>query len=495
MSRIVPVSLALSVLLTGCGGHSMGGYGVTQGGTQDINHARELIDAGMIPASEDFTSEGLFSQHDLPIQGDECLAVLCPRAAAAHLLTVGEDDGRVLVQLGFATDITQATFDRPDLNLAVAIDISGSMEGEKLDNSKRALGEAVDQLGPKDKMSLVTYGSSAKVVQPLIAMDDAGRRKMHRAIDKMKSHGSTDMESGMRKAIGTLENEPTSANRHSRVFLLTDAQPNVGVTGAGSFVKITRQAAEQDIALTVWGVGMDLGSELVSEVSQVRGGNAYHFVDVKEMVALIQDEFDLMVTPLAYDMAVNASAAPGLAIDKTWGAPLDPLAQEVSFGTSTLFLSTKDGGMGVTLMGELPEAQGRERYGVGYEEVPQALANMSVSWEPVGGGARVEQALELNWFGGDEYADDHIAADDLGVFKMGALIDELTALEAGATFCRGESSQADALAVITEASGRLSERAGKLHDADLGVEADLMEALFANVEGGEQNCNADVEAY
>ena len=495
MSRIVPVSLALATLFGGCGSYSNlgGGYGVTQGGTQDMNHARELIDAGVIPSAADFTAEGLFSEHDMPIEGENCDAVLCPRAAAAHFRPVGEEDGRVLVQLGFGTKTTEANFERPQLNLAVAIDISGSMAGEKLVKSKQALKEIVEQMTSADKMSLVTYGSRAKVAQSLVSMDTKGKNKMLNAIDGLRSAGSTDMESGMSAAIDELQGEPTSAKRHSRVFLLTDAQPNVGVTSAGSFVKIARGAAADDIALTVWGVGLDLGSELVAEMSKVRGGNAYHFVDPKEMVVLIRDEFDRMVTPLAYDVAFRATSSNGLAIDQTWGAPLDPLAGDVSFGTSTLFLSTKNGGMGVTLLGELPEDQ--SRYGLRYDEMPQQLVSMSVSWEPADALERVEEVLDLDWAGGDAYSDENLAADDLGVFKMGALIDELTALEAGAAYCDDAVSQEAALALIAEAAARLTHRSGVLHEAQLLIERDLMDALWVNVEGGETNCSLSADVY
>ena len=72
---------------------------------------------------------------------------------------------RHLLQLGFASAISPDNFARPNLDLAVAIDVSGSMSGDKLDTAKLALHEVVDQLGPKDHMSLVSYGSSARVVQ------------------------------------------------------------------------------------------------------------------------------------------------------------------------------------------------------------------------------------------------------------------------------------------------------------------------------------------
>ena len=74
MPKTTPVLVSLSLLvLAGCGASmSAGGFGVTPGGAQDMGHARALIEAGQIPSSADYTVEGLFSEHDLPLDGAPC---------------------------------------------------------------------------------------------------------------------------------------------------------------------------------------------------------------------------------------------------------------------------------------------------------------------------------------------------------------------------------------------------------------------------------------
>jgi len=479
-----PNTLALAALfaLGGCGAHglSMGDLGVTPGGTQDINYARDLIDNGLIPAATDYTTEGLFSEHSLPLQSAPCDETLCPVAATGLVDTVDGAEGRLLMQLGFATDVTLANFERPPLRLAVAIDISGSMSGDKLDTSKASLLEVVDLLGPRDEMALVTYGSKAKVVRKLTKMDANGRGKMRDEINGLKSKGSTAMEDGLIEAIEVLEKGAGKKGIEDRVFVLTDAQPNVGATGAGSFVKIVRNAANKDIGVTMWGVGLDLGAELVTEMSKVRGGNAYHFVSTKSMKKRVRDDFDFMVTPLAYDLEVDATPHADLIIDRTWGAPMD--GDSVKFGASTLFLAHKDGGMGVTLTWS--DGSGMA------DQAPSDIAELEISWLPVDGDNRKEATLEVTFEGGGAYVDDFAQADDLGVFKMAALADEILALDAGAAFCDGTLDAQTAEARILDASDRLQSRSDQLSDEGLSVESALMDKLLDNVIGGTANCNA-----
>ena len=476
--QLVPSALVLFAL-SGCGGSPSSFYGVTSGGVQDMTHTRELIALGMIPASGDYTVEGLFSEHSLPLAGDVCADTLCPRAATARIDPVDGADSRLLLQLGFATDINEQNFERPSLRLAVAIDISGSMDGGKLHTSKAALLEVVDQLDIRDQMALVTYGSQAKVVQQLTIMDPAGQDQMRREIEALKSKGSTAMEAGLVKAIEQLDGVPGKGSRDDRVFVLTDAQPNVGATGAGSFVSHLRQAADQEIGVTLWGVGLDLGSELVTEMSKVRGGNAFHFSDMKTMKKRVRNEFDFMVTPLAYDLEIHAVANGELQIEDTWGAPMD--GDEVNFGASSLFLSARDGGMGVTLVGS-------DGGGIVAGQEPATMADLEVSWMPVGGDTRAVQVVDVTYEGGTAYSDDHIQADDLGVFKMGALIDEILALDAGAAFCLGDLDAATAESRILEASDRLLSRSIQLGDDGFEIESELMAMLLVNVQGGMDHC-------
>ena len=310
-----------SLILTGCGESMMS---VTPGGAQYMTHTRDLIENGWIPSTADYTTEGLFSEHSLPIDSAPCNQTLCPQAATAQIDPVDGTGSRLLVQVGFATNIAEDSFERPALNLAVAIDISGSMGGDKLETSKSALLEVIDQLDPNDQMTLITYGSRARVIHPLTVMDADGRSKMSTSVEGLESKGSTAMEAGLEKAIQKLAPVAGTPGVEDRIFLLTDAQPNVGATGVDSFVQIARDAADQQIGLTVWGVGLDLGAELVAEMSTIRGGNAYHFTDIESMQDRVRDEFDWMVTPIAYDVEITATPEAELAVDRAWGAPLDP---------------------------------------------------------------------------------------------------------------------------------------------------------------------------
>lgn len=489
MYRSARPPLALLVLLApalsiGCGASSMmsGDVGVTPGGSQDINYAREVIEGGGIPAADQFTAEGLFSQHDLPLDGPDCEEVLCPRTAATPFEPVDGSGPRMLVQLGFGTAVTAENFERRPLDLAVAVDISGSMSGDsKLEAVKAALSTMVDQLNEGDQLALVAFDDHASVRQPLTVMDEAGRRQMKDEIGRLHPGGGTDIEAGLSLAYGLLAPDAGAAGIEHRVMLLTDAQPNVGSTGVESFVGMTRYYGEAGIGVSVFGVGLDMGTELANAISHTRGGN-YFFLQTRDDIEQVFDtEFDYMVSPIAYDLAVELTPVEGLQFAEGYGAPVDGDLHSVSLGASTLFLSARDGGIGATLVGDLPVSPGSK------------LADFSLSYTTLDGDVRTDEAL-VGYAGGTELGGQHVDADDEGVYKMAGLVDEYLALQAGATFCTGELDRVAAIGQIQAARDHLDAIATLLDNPLVRDEVALMEALQANVSARSPQCQSE-DAY
>ena len=489
MHRTGSTLLALVCLMaaTGCGGglldaKGMSGADLSQGGIQDMMLARDIIEQGGIPGSEHFASEGLFSEHDLAIAGDACEELLCPRAAMARVQTVGSSEARLLAQLGFATNIDLQSFERDSLDLVVAVDISGSMQGEKIGATRAALRALVGQLDEGDRLGIVTFDDRVSVRSELIAVDADGRRQLLDRIDGIETDGGTWIEGGLQRAFEMADAASPAEGVSKRVMLLTDAQPNVGATGTSSFLGMARSYADRDIGLTSFGVGMDLGHELASELARIRGGNSYTLGSVAEIRSAFDDGFDFMVTPLAYDLEVVVTPSAGLNAEEGYGVAVDPDG-DVGFGAATLFLSNKGGGMGIALVA--PEGD--------VESVSEAAVSMSLSFEAAGDGERTFDDIEVALSSGETYQlveDSEVvhAADDGGVFTMAVLIDELAALDMGASFCDGEQEAAAASGVIRQAADRLEAASAQISEESLQAEAQLMRKLADNVDGGASNC-------
>lgn len=484
-----------------------GGLGVTPGGSQDVGYARTLIDQGQVPARGEFSAEGLFSEHDLPFtRAPACDAILCPHAAVAVVDPVDGTGRGALVHIGFLTNIGD-DFQRGPLDLALAVDISGSMsEGEKMPSTRQALSTLVAQLDADDTLSIVAFDDVSELRLTRTTMDEQGRAAALAVVDDLAPDGSTNIESGLLLAYQQLVEERTLGDGvpvARRVMLFTDAMPNVGATGEGEFTELVNDGAGLNIGLSAFGVGLDFGAALTDAIAKTRGGNAFYLKDAQTIATVFDADFDLIVTPLAYDLTARITRTDGVTLRRSYGAPTDDAAIDVDFGVSTLFLSRKNGGMGVVLNvpaellpTPLPETAASPSTG-SKGAASRALASFHLSYELASSpaaapAARVEHDVDVAYHGGrtlDGTYEAYVEADDVGVYKMGVLVDEFLALEAAADGCSGALDMESAAARITEARDRMAARAGHLGDEPLAVEVELLTKLGENLASG-SGCRA-----
>ncbi|MES2642238.1 MAG: VWA domain-containing protein [Myxococcota bacterium] len=350
----------------------------TPGGAQDIRYFRDQVKAGEVPHPNVFTPEGLFSEHDLPIPaGEVCRQLLCPVGAAAPAALTVQPDVRFLAQLGFHTGIDAATFHRAPVNLVAVIDKSGSMSGAPLETVRQSLFGMLEQLGPQDQLSIVLYGDQAHVWMPPTPASQKAR--IHEQIAGIQSAGSTAMEEGLRVGFDLARTSAAGFDGTTRVMLFTDERPNVGRTDAESFMGMAEAASRGGVGMTTIGVGTVFGAELATKVSSVRGGNLFFFPDAATMQGVFEKEFDLMVTELAYDMALTVTPAPGLDLAGVYGLPGDAIAWgpdgSITMKIATLFPSEDEGGI---YFGFKPETGAVSRSG-------GPVATVSLSYELRGG--------------------------------------------------------------------------------------------------------------
>lgn len=445
--------------------------GATPGGAQDIGYFRDRVAAGEIPLPQTFTPEGLFSEHDLPLTTPfACKQSFCVEAEAMKASLTAQQDVEYLAQLGFSSGLDPKTFQRAPLNLVAVVDRSGSMDGVPLELVRASLHEVVDQLGPRDQLSIVGYETNAYVMMQPTKVED--RRAINKGIESLVAAGSTAMEEGLRVGFELAEASGKNFSGTTRVMLFTDERPNVGRTDAGSFMSMARAASSKGMGLTTIGVSTHFGAELAQEISSVRGGNLFFFPDAHTMKDKFADEFDTMVTELAYDLNLVLSPAPGLAITGVYGVPGSALVwkdDSIVLDVETIFLSRRKGAIYVGLArdgnADLPAA----RLAPG-----DVLGEVALAYEDArDGNTRKDTAA---------FAIVDRKAAGLGLTRGELLVDQATTLRSAAAAHHERNDQEAAYQLVHALSARLHGSSDKALEPERQLVAKL-EATLAEASG------------
>ncbi len=415
-------------------------FGATPGGAQDIGHARDRIAAGEVPHANTFTPEGLFSEHDLPLTtGRPCAQTICVDGAATRADLLAQPEVRNLAQLSFASGLDPKTWRRAPVNLVAVVDKSGSMSGSPLATVRASLHTLVEQLGPRDQLSIVLYGDRAHVhLKPTSLRRAADIRG---AIDSIASRGSTAMEAGLKVGFDLARRSADGFEGRTRVMLFTDERPNVGATHAGSFMRLARDASQRGTGLTTIGVGTHFGAELAARISSVRGGNLFFFPNPAKMQGVFTDELDTMLTELAFDMRLTVTPAAGQRIVGLYGIPGDLVKRTKNggfeLGIETIFLSRKRGAIYLAFAPE-PGALPTEG----------ALGHAGVTYETLDGRRHEDRVAFAPWTRG---------ALPLGLARGVLLVDEVTTLKKAAALHLEQNDQEGAWRLVRALKSRIAQ--------------------------------------
>ena len=215
-----------------------------------------------------------------------------------------------LIQL--SSNSKTATSIRTPLNIAVALDRSGSMRGMPLEEAKLCVEMMIDRLSSEDHFSLITYDNDVDVVVPATKASNKEWLKAH--VRSIRSGGMTALYDGWSSAAAEAAKNVTKKSI-SRVLLLSDGQANEGLTDQDEIASHCAQMASVGVSTTTYGLSENFNENLMSAMAKSGKGMAHYGQTADDLADPFQSEFDLINALTARNLNLHLIAEPGVQFD------------------------------------------------------------------------------------------------------------------------------------------------------------------------------------
>lgn len=206
---------------------------------------------------------------------------------------------------------------RRPVNLAVVIDRSGSMSGEKLQQARAAASHLVELLGPADRLSVVHYGSDVKVF-PGLAATAENKRRMLDDIEGIWDEGGTNIGAALQAARDELLTQ-ISSYQVNRAILITDGQPTEGLTDERELTSLVKQLRAQGISLSAIGVGTDFNEDLLQQFAELGSGSYGYLSNPTQLATLFQKDLQQASTTIARNVELSFQLPEGAELNEVLG--------------------------------------------------------------------------------------------------------------------------------------------------------------------------------
>uniref|UniRef100_A0A7M4F7I4 Inter-alpha-trypsin inhibitor heavy chain H3 n=1 Tax=Crocodylus porosus TaxID=8502 RepID=A0A7M4F7I4_CROPO len=195
-------------------------------------------------------------------------------------------------------------------NVVFVIDISGSMSGREIEQTREALLKILDDIKGDDYFNFILFGSVVYTWKDTLVKATAENleeaRKFVRAIH---TEGATNLHGGLMRGIEMLntayEKNIVPQRSTSIIIMLTDGQPNVGLSDPQQIQESVKKAIQEKYPLYNLGFGYGVDYNFLEKLALENKGLARRIYPDSDSAIQLQGFYDEVSNPMLSDVELN----------------------------------------------------------------------------------------------------------------------------------------------------------------------------------------------
>src|SRR6185437_9382876 len=234
-------------------------------------------------------------------------------------------------------------------DIVLVADTSGSMQGERMKQNKKALKYLVNSLGENDRFNIVQFNTDVDEFKSgLMPANAANKKAAMSFIDDLEARGGTNISDALKNAATMLD--AASADRPAYLVMMTDGEPTVGETTIDGLLKSVH--TKRDIRLFDFGVGYDVNTKLLNKLAEDHHGTAQYIEPEESLETALASFYNKIKSPVLTNVKI---AYDGLQVKDVYPREV----KDIFAGSQVLLIGRyKNGGKGsVKLTGNIKGVQ------------------------------------------------------------------------------------------------------------------------------------------
>ena len=187
-------------------------------------------------------------------------------------------------------------------DLVLVVDRSGSMNGEKIEQAKRALQYVVQNLSPDDRFAVLSFSDATTALYPSLTPATAEAvAKTCTWIDSLRASGGTNIDLVLTQALGLFDD----SDRPRFLVFLTDGEPTVGEADPVRIAMHASIANKTEIRLFAFGVGYDVNAALLDQLALENHGTTTYVAPGEDLDLALSSFYRKIASPVLSDVSIT----------------------------------------------------------------------------------------------------------------------------------------------------------------------------------------------
>lgn len=202
------------------------------------------------------------------------------------------------------------------LDVAIVIDRSGSMAGQRMQNARDAAKGMVSQLRDGDTVSVITYDTATDVLVSPTPVNATNRSTILAAIDGISPGGDTCISCAIDAGMSALNGRDGAVKR---ILLLSDGEATAGVRDIPGFNRLAERARDMGCSISSIGVDVNYNEQIMSALAIGSNGRHYFVENASGLPKVFEEEHRSLTQTVASCGEVRVKLAPGVRVRQVFG--------------------------------------------------------------------------------------------------------------------------------------------------------------------------------